>query len=279
MKNIHVLPTDKLTKISISKKTNAMVYNKDKHDTLAWFINQNIYITSDGDINENDYIITKDGRLVEVSYLLSKDIEGGSKVVLTTDQDLIKDGVQSIDDEFLKWFVKNPNCEESEVKLKCCGAFYGCSKCKSTDYKIIIPKKEPKQEYQSECICDSKCRGFVNVKCKKSKQESLEDASLRYHQTAYGNLIKELTEQESLEEAAHRMLSDYGIKSMGQSIGVLEVKKLMVNFAKQQERMYSEEEVRNIANWAFGFYRRNDLSDSELGDEFNRLLAEKFKKK
>jgi hypothetical protein len=33
------------------------------------------------------------------------------KVVLTTDQKLIKDGVQAIDDEFLDWLVKNPSCE------------------------------------------------------------------------------------------------------------------------------------------------------------------------
>jgi hypothetical protein len=36
------------------------------------------------------------------------------KIILTTDQDLIKDGVQAIDDEFLEWFVKNPSCEEVE---------------------------------------------------------------------------------------------------------------------------------------------------------------------
>jgi hypothetical protein len=29
------------------------------------------------------------------------------KIILTTDLDLIKDGVQSIDNEFLEWFVKN----------------------------------------------------------------------------------------------------------------------------------------------------------------------------
>ena len=47
----------------------------------------------------------------------------------------------------------------------------------------------------------------------------------------------------------------------------------------KSEKMYSEEEVRNIANWAFGFYRRNDLSDSELEEEFNRILEEQFKNK
>jgi len=46
------------------------------------------------------------------------------------------------------------------------------------------------------------------------------------------------SKKETLEEVAHKMLNDYGIKSMGQSIGVLEVKKLMVKMAKwQQERI------------------------------------------
>jgi hypothetical protein len=57
--------------------------------------------------------------------------------------------------------------------------------------------------------------------------------------------------QETLEEVAHKMLDDYGIKSMGQSIGVLEVKKLMVKMAKwQAERMYSEEEIRKAIQLA-----------------------------
>ena len=55
---------------------------------------------------------------------------------------LIKDGVQAIDDEFLEWFVKNPNCEEIEVvdvrNLGVYGSYY--------PYKINIPKKETKQE-------------------------------------------------------------------------------------------------------------------------------------
>ena len=47
--------------------------------------------------------------------------------------------------------------------------------------------------------------------------------------------------QETLEEAAHKMLMDFGIMSVGESINVLNVKKLMVLFAKeQQERRYSE---------------------------------------
>jgi hypothetical protein len=64
------------------------------------------------------------------------------KIILTTDQDLIKDGVQAIDDEFLEWFIKNQSCEEVgfntyHVKGDISGKLH---------YQIIIPKEEPKQE-------------------------------------------------------------------------------------------------------------------------------------
>jgi hypothetical protein len=65
------------------------------------------------------------------------------KIILTTDQDLIKDGVQAIDDDFLEWFVKNPSCEEVEIQYRY--NFYVGQDL--THYKIIIPQQEPKQEY------------------------------------------------------------------------------------------------------------------------------------
>ena len=59
------------------------------------------------------------------------------KIILTTNKLLIKDGVQSIDDEFLEWFVKNSSCERVEIRY-------------TVDFNskavIIIPKEEPKQE-------------------------------------------------------------------------------------------------------------------------------------
>jgi hypothetical protein len=64
------------------------------------------------------------------------------KIILTTDQDLIKDGVQAIDVEFLEWFVKNPSCESVKVE----GHIYKGQD--ETEYKIIIPKEEPKQRLE-----------------------------------------------------------------------------------------------------------------------------------
>jgi hypothetical protein len=42
--------------------------------------------------------------------------------------------------------------------------------------------EDHKQQYQSECICDTECRGFVNVKCKNPNQETIEQAAERYYQ-------------------------------------------------------------------------------------------------
>jgi hypothetical protein len=108
-------------------------------------INNNIYITSDEEIKDGDWCINI-GRLNETIIFPDKiigkadytaDVLIGSnwrKIILTTDQDLIKDGVQAIDDEFLEWFVKNPSCEEVEYVGDDCY------------YEIIIPQEEHKQE-------------------------------------------------------------------------------------------------------------------------------------
>ena len=162
MKNIHLLPTDKPSRLYLGDNGNfvfGMMQTsvRSKNDS---FTNQHIYITSDNaDINENDYIITKDGRLVEVSYLLSKDLEGASKIILTTDElyihndlipkeyNLFPQYIQKIDDEFLEWFIKNPSCESVEVTFNNRG-ITGAEKILKTfgEYKIIITEEEPKQE-------------------------------------------------------------------------------------------------------------------------------------
>jgi hypothetical protein len=141
MKNIQLIQTDKPSRFSLNSSGKYHLTNQ-LHTNSPNFSNRCIHITSDEeDINENDYIITKDGRLVQVSYLLSEDLEGASKVIITNDQDLIKDGVQPIDDEFLEWFVKNPECEFVKVQTMYFDKVF---------YKIIIPKEEPKQETLEE---------------------------------------------------------------------------------------------------------------------------------
>ncbi len=141
MKNIYILPTDQPSRIFFNDGDlclrNSMSFKEGDKP-------QHIYITSDTeDINENDYIITKDGRLVQASYLLSNDVQFGSKIILTTNPDLIKDGVQAIDYKFLEWFVKNPSCEYVEIEdwynpiLSCCPSK---ERCHCNKKRIIIPE-------------------------------------------------------------------------------------------------------------------------------------------
>jgi hypothetical protein len=141
MGNIHVLPTDKPSGLF-----------KDE--------NQHIYITSDEEIKEGDWYIsflenevykaTKETQnIMSVANLVGSTSYKKThfKIILTTDQDLIKDGVQAIDDDFLEWFVKNPSCEEVEVeKLEGRYVDYSGNVHSPINYKIIIPKEEAKQD-------------------------------------------------------------------------------------------------------------------------------------
>jgi hypothetical protein len=114
-------------------------------------LQENIYITSDEEIKEGDYYITPNNSILKSLGQMLTNVEDYKKIILTTDQDLIKDDVQTIDDDFLEWFVKNPSCEEVETERledgKYVDRFADGSVVEGVyeNYKIIIPKKEPKQ--------------------------------------------------------------------------------------------------------------------------------------
>jgi hypothetical protein len=123
MKNIHILPTDKPSRL-IKSQDNDFVYLNT--NAPNWFennlktIKQNIYITNSEEIKEETYFLEPINnsvlKLKDNSDKLIKSIfPTCKKIIITTDQDLIKDGVQAIEDEFLEWFIKNPSCEEVEV--------------------------------------------------------------------------------------------------------------------------------------------------------------------
>jgi|LakMenE01Jun11ns_1017448.scaffolds.fasta_scaffold9773464_3 hypothetical protein len=118
MKNVHVLPTDKQSRIYLIKSNNKLGITSNNPEFTENFgsgtQNQHIYITSDEEIKEGDWFLTDDKR-VEKCASDWRAREWHKKIILTTDVDLIADGVQAIDDDFLEWFVKNPSCESVEV--------------------------------------------------------------------------------------------------------------------------------------------------------------------
>lgn len=168
MKNIHLLPTDRPSRLSLLKsgKLNFGAEIISSSNSIP----QHIYITSDEEIKEGEYGLSKLNEVVrfgkKFNTLLYK------KIILTTDQDLINDGVQTIDDEFLEWFVNNAN--ESGVPFDRCEVkkemYVPQINGKISDgkithelsldpsqntlpyYKIIIPKEEPNEEAIKEAL-------------------------------------------------------------------------------------------------------------------------------
>jgi hypothetical protein len=146
MKNIHVLSTDKQSRLWVNNLRRRLELDEfySKHQTnLA----KNIYITNDEEIKEGDYMYDIDGDVGKAIGSDMKEFEGNKKITLATDLDLIADGVQAIDDDFLEWFVKNPSCESVEVVNEIQSYKSDRSEKWVYEYKIIIPKEEPKQDY------------------------------------------------------------------------------------------------------------------------------------
>jgi len=109
-------------------------------------IGKELFITSDEEIKEGDWCICEysDGGVSVNTYKDSSGIDK-YKIVLTTDGDL--DGVQSIDDDFLEWFVKNPSIDEVEVSYGVLKPFQSEDK----GYMIHLPDNDVLEEPKTKC--------------------------------------------------------------------------------------------------------------------------------
>jgi hypothetical protein len=186
MKNIHVLTTDQV---------------------------KNIYITSDevikvGDegwsLNLGDPDVCKFDLIEDIDDLDNFSLND-RKIILTTDVDLITDGVQSINNNFLEWFSKNPNCEYVEL--------------------IKVP-------YFDES-------GYSYLLITEPEKETLEE----YNETEIHLAINKII------DGGKDLVKGFNV-SRGQAVDY--AFDVALKTAKwQSDRMYSEEEVKEIA---FGFY-------------------------
>jgi len=235
MKNIHVLPTDKPSRLWTNNLKRRLELDEfpSQHPTN---IAKNIYITSNEEIKEGDWYFFNIGYASGLKKADEYDVNQihlefePKKIILTTHQDLVKDGVIAINDEFLEWFVKNPSCEFVEIVKDLRQIDQNNPVTKGSTalveyYKIIIPKEEPKQE--NCCTPIGQIKRYVDcVGCDRKPK------------------------QETLEEAANRILSKEGIKLHPSGLETYlkgNVINAMVEMAKwQKERMYSEEEVREL---------------------------------
>ena len=295
MKNIHILPTDKPSRLHSWTDENGSRLELCDLEYSHTRNTQHIYITSNEEIKDDDWVycpvLKKPVFICLDSILMFKnlgyDSNGNSKykkewlkkIILTTDQDLIKDGVQAIDDEFLEWFVKNPSCEEVDINRD-----WGYP-------KIIIPKETELDELKKQLIVATKevlelnshignfgkpneepnlmdrLKDYFNNTSKEQIQKDWEDSNKQtegINSPTVDEFIKaqsQFNKQETLEEAANRLFYIVG----------------NIPGAKwQSERMYSEQEVNEIIAEVWNTCEDNE--DNETFTQVRKRILEQFKK-
>ena len=176
MKNIHVIPTDKPSRLIINWEKDLCYKSK----PYLMEGTQNICITSDEEIKVGDwyylprtngvYKCNEDATELNLERRL-----GVSKVILTTDQDL--DGVQEIPEYFLIHYIMGNNpIEYVEIK-----EHLESIDTMKINYELIIPKEE-------QCTCKEhdpyccKVHGICPTCCPKEepKKETLEEAAEKF---------------------------------------------------------------------------------------------------
>jgi hypothetical protein len=198
MKNIHLIATDKPTGIFQSNSgLQFSIRDKVRVEPLKGF---HIYITSDEEITgfeHNIWVIKGERILLWQNTMALVSNNKPRKIILTTDQDLIKDGVQAIDDEFLEWFVKNPSCESVETySLGIENSDTGESG--HYKYEIII-----QQEEQIKCYC-----GHTSY-CNCGPQEETKQDTMK---TAVEFLVEEINKLTGLTIAMDEPCVEQAIK-------------------------------------------------------------------
>jgi len=144
MKNLYLLPTDKPSRLVKIKDTFFLTSTNNIPGGTFY----NIYITADEEIGENDWYLDTTVNVIFKNDKLFLNGTGYKKIILSTDPELIADGIQAIDDEFLLWFVKNNSCEFVVIDWSPLSKnLYG--------WKIIIPQEEPKGEKKPHSFCET----------------------------------------------------------------------------------------------------------------------------
>jgi hypothetical protein len=298
MKNIHILPTDKPSRLYHKNGR----FKTDKSAGIDWFISEgykprHMYITNDEEIKKGDWCFNpKTNKIIKVGHYGHYG-HSSKKIIMTTDQALIADGIQGIDDELLKRFIENPECEFVEISYGLLKPFQSADK----GYMIHFPDddvlEEPGEDYTvvhlRHCY-----QGEYEDGCKYGEDscpaKPLEVSEQENCCTLIGQIKRYVDcvgcdrnpEDEMVEEAAQKYLNEKYQK--GSYLG-----KLFIAGAKwQAERTYTEEDMRLAIKKARDISDGKDCFDAEdisgctevctYGWKFNiseDLIIEQFKKK
>jgi hypothetical protein len=222
-KNVHLIKTDEPSRLGVFADTGKLFLRVP--NDLPRGENVHVYITDDEEISglENNIWVYNNGRvwLWENTMALVSNNKP-KKIILTDNKDLIKDGVQAIDDDFLEWLVQNPSFEFVEFEKEHDDTVPYPKMRYVEPYKIVIPKEEPKQDLRKYPLTPDECFKQTTMK------ETIEEAARKFDKSKCKHFRREHTKEEvydSFEE------------------GFIEGAKY------QAERMYSEEEVKLLIDF------------------------------
>ena len=245
MKNIHLIATDKPTGIFQSNSgLQFSIRDKVRVEPLKGF---HIYITSNEDIKEGAWRCDIELNRIEKGKETGT-FKNWKKIILTTDQDLIKDGVRAIGDDFLEWFVKNPSCEFVKTKLvydyEEHPELVGNPKEEWSYYKIIIPQEKAKQDTVGKEFYESADK-VITVKRQEKKPHSF------------------------CETPEEKCTMNYCDENGCQN----RVRHLVESKQEQDKKMYSEEDMIEFAVWMY-----LEVGSNKGKERTNKELFEQFKK-
>jgi hypothetical protein len=169
-----------------------------------------VYITTHENMGEGDWFIRGDEihrcfrvHKTDIEFLTSIDSvytesntfwnkEYCKKIILTTNKDLITNGVQKIDEESLEYLKQNKNCENVKVDLVAVNQFgfevlvtsYGFDRF---IYKIIIPKEESKQEKMNK-------KEYIWHKEFVTYQIAIDIKSIGFNEPCFAHFVKHYNE-------------------------------------------------------------------------------------
>jgi hypothetical protein len=279
MKNIHLLPTDKPSRLCYDRDDNLLfapnagfTYGDGK---------QHLYITSDEKLPYDSSIFDSgafyhrdpvgDVHII-TKHTFKPNPHFCKRIILTTDQDLIKDGVQAIDDDFLQWFLKNPSCEFVEVSKI-------CQKETISEWWGDLSDKEMEEVFKQ--TGNFRLGGWGHDIG--PTEEDVKDMYLEVHNLDLKELnfnvyykiiipqeepkqVDSETRQETLEEAALNIIPDRNIVGWVDSYSATERRGFIKGAKYQAERMYSHEQVLTILEQFIEHptkpgYKRSDVVD------------------
>ena len=283
MKNIHVIPTEQPSRLWVNNLLQGKL-ELSEEILIGSNTAQHIYIRSDDEFKEGDWYITQDGKPKRELFNLKRK----GRVILTTDPTLIADGVQAVDDDFLKWFVKNPTCEYVNIEKEKLKSVYNPNYKDFTQeldgvylttnettlqpnetlvednvilYSIIIPKDEPKQDHFQEM------NDFMIGK------ETLKEAADKYFPSAEKIGGETYTAYKGFIEGAKWQAEKNELRLKHKKALLDNCEKCLEMRIKQAEKMYNEEEVYNIL---LNYQSNYPYANNEIG---LKKWFEKFKKK